>query len=108
MSRATTAARLRDLEARVAELETINARLVAVMGRFLTMLDERTLIATEAQVELEVAIANEAVERETAVRSRAPWFQISDHCSSDRRQKSAEILLGVETERDQQGAGTDL
>jgi hypothetical protein len=45
---------------RIAELETVNSRLVACMGRFMSMLDERLLLATEVQVELETAIQSKA------------------------------------------------
>jgi hypothetical protein len=76
MSAPTTAARLRALEARVTQLETINARLIACVSRFTAMFDDHSLAITEWAVEEFTARDQEAAqtqaELEAAIRSRAP------------------------------------
>ena len=71
-----TAARLRALEAKVAALETINARLIACVSRFTAMFDDHSLAITEWAVEEFTARDEEAVQTQAelaaAIRSRAP------------------------------------
>ena len=67
-----TAARLRALEARVAQLETVNSRLIDVASRLMSMLDERTLFAVEELAERDERAAETTAELVTAIRSRAP------------------------------------
>jgi hypothetical protein len=67
-----TAARLAALEAKVAQLETANARLVDVASRFFDLIADRTLWAVEEFVARDQEAAETQVELETAIRSRAP------------------------------------
>ena len=87
MSTPTTAARLAALEARVAELEAINARLIACVSRFTAMFDDHSLAITEWAVEEFTARDQEAAETtaelEAAIRSRAPrGFKIPHYSTS--------------------------
>jgi hypothetical protein len=74
VSAATTAARLAALEARVTQLETINARLIACVSRFTAMFDDHSLAITEWAVEEFTARDQEAAqtqaELEAAIRKR--------------------------------------
>jgi hypothetical protein len=72
MSTDDTAARISALEARVAELETVNARLVEVANRLFCLIENRTLWAVEEFVERDEKTAQTRDELETAIRSRAP------------------------------------
>ncbi len=64
------------LEARVTQLETINARLIACVSRFTALLDNHSLALTEWAVDEFTARDTEAaqvqVELEAAIMSRAP------------------------------------
>jgi hypothetical protein len=67
-----TAARIDALEARVAQLETANARLVDVASRLFDLVADRTLWVTEELAERDGAAAQTAAELAAAIRSRAP------------------------------------
>jgi hypothetical protein len=67
-----TAARINALEARVAQLETANARLVDVASRLFDLVADRTLWVTEELAERDGAAAQTAAELAAAIRSRAP------------------------------------
>jgi hypothetical protein len=67
-----TAARLRALEAKVAQLETANGRLIDVTSRLFDLIENRTLWATEEFVERDSEAAATTAELVTAIRSRAP------------------------------------
>ena len=62
MSAATTATRLAALEARVAQLETINARLIACVSRFTAIFDNHSLAITEWAVDEFTARDQEAAQ----------------------------------------------
>ena len=72
----TTATRLAALEARVAELEAIDARLIHAMSRFTAIFDNHFLAITELMVDEFTARDQETAattaELEAAIRSRAP------------------------------------
>jgi hypothetical protein len=69
-----TAARLRALEAKVAALETINARLIACVSRFTAMFDDHSLAITEWAVDefstRDQEAAQTQAELEAAIRKR--------------------------------------
>ena len=72
----TTATRLAALEARVAELEAIDARLIHAMSRFTAIFDNHSLAITELIVDefstRDQEAAQTQAELEAAIRGRAP------------------------------------
>lgn len=66
------AARLRALEAKVGQLETINARLIDVASRLFDLIGDRTEWVSEELAERDGEAAETQVALETAIRSRAP------------------------------------
>jgi hypothetical protein len=67
-----TAGRISALEAKVAQLEMANSRLIDVASRLFDLVSDRTLWTAEEFAERDGAAAETQAEIETAIRSRAP------------------------------------